>query len=334
MSTEELFEPVFWLKNQHLMTVMPVFWPRNLKGIKTKGIDRTFKIDETTKLVGRCHFQSADVNTPTLIIVHGLEGSSNSRYVLGMSAKAIKASMNVVRINLRNCGGTLHLTPTLYNAGQSNDIIAVVNELQNKDKLTNIFLVGYSLGGNIVLKAAAELGKQALVKFKAVCAISPPIDLKACLAEMDYGINKMYHLRFLMGLKLKVLQKSKLFVNKFDVSKLKLVKNLYSFDNYFTAPDAGYASADDYYEKASSLNILDKIEVPTIIIQAQDDPIIPFKSFLSPKLNNPAIKLVHSKYGGHGGFLHKNNEVSLNNVVFDRFWAENRVLNFCIQQYS
>ncbi len=330
------FKPVSWLKNSHLMTVIPVIWPRSYQHLKKIGEDCYFKINEETTLLARCHFVSKDPSTPTLIIIHGLEGSSNSRYVLGLSAKALSANMNVIRLNLRNCGDTLHLTPTFYNAGQSGDIISVVSHLYENLNFKNIFLLGYSLGGNIALKAGAEMAMLNKTNgyLKGIGAISPSIDLSASIKALNSGINKMYELRFLLSLKYKVIQKNRFFPGKFNVSVLPKIKDIRAFDDYFTAPDGGFADSTDYYQKASSLSILDKITIPTIIVTAKDDPIIPYSSFLSNQLKNPAITLLAPDYGGHGGFIHNKIEHNPEIPTFDRFWAENRILEFCLEEYK
>ncbi len=328
---DNIFQPVPWLKNNHLMTVIPAFWPRSFRQISQLGKDYLFPVDEKTSLMGRCHFQSYEPHAPTVIIVHGLEGSSNSRYVLGISAKAISAGMNVVRLNLRNCGETLKLSPTFYNAGQSGDIIAVVDYLSTKFNFQNIYLIGYSLGGNIVLKAAGESGCHEK-HIRGVCAISPSIDLRASVEALKKGINRLYEMRFLLSLKGKVVLKNRLFPEKYDLSLLKKVNSIQAFDDVYTAPDAGYASAMDYYQQASALAVIDKIVIPSIIVTAQDDPIIPYSSFLTPKLANSAITLLAPKHGGHGGFIHSRIEHNPKIPSFDRFWAENRVLSFCLEQ--
>jgi uncharacterized protein len=322
------FEPLPFLKNGHLMTIVPALWNRRLPPIKTPSVDRLFQVKPHVQVLANCHFADDAQARPTLIILHGLEGSSNTPYVLGLTHKALEAGMNVVRMNLRNCGNTLHLTPTLYNAGLSADLIAVATELMERDGLKALFAAGYSLGGNIVLKAAAELGSSGAELFKGICAISPALDLAACVDSMEKGLNRFYEQRFLLGLKDKIRVKHRLFPSLYDVSKLKGVKTLRGFDDVFTAPDAGCNNSAEYYERNSAIRILENAEIPILIIAAQDDPIVPFKSFESPKLKAANITMLAPKFGGHSGFLANTSE----SATSDRFWAENRIVQFCQAQ--
>ncbi len=324
------FNPLPFLKNGHLMTIVPALWNRRLPPIKTPSFDRLFQVKPHVQVLANCHFAEDAKSRPTLIILHGLEGSSNTPYVLGLTHKALEQGMNVVRLNLRNCGNTLHLTPTLYNAGLSEDLIAVATELTERDGLQNLFAAGYSLGGNIVLKAASELGADGHAMFKGICAISPALDLAACVDSMEKGLNRFYEQRFLIGLKDKIRMKHKLFPSLYDVSKLKNVTTLRGFDDVYTAPDAGCGDSAEYYEQASALRIIENSQVPILIIAAQDDPIVPFQSFASPKLNAPNITMLTPEYGGHSGFLANADE----DANRDRFWAENRIVEFCISQLN
>ncbi|HEY9685122.1 MAG TPA: alpha/beta fold hydrolase [Oculatellaceae cyanobacterium] len=322
----EPLNPGLFFKNPHLMTIAAALWPRGRSGQPNSRFrQRYFQLAPDVQLLAECHIESKHADHPTLVIVHGLEGSSRSPDILNLSTKAIAAEMNVVCLNLRNCGDTLHLCPNLYNGGMSEDVLKVLEELRTVDKLTNIFLVGYSLGGNIVLKLGGELSSRAVHLMRGICAISPAVDLDACVTAIEQGLNRFYEQRFLIGLKDKIRQKARLFPGKYSIEKLNLVRKIRDFDDTFTAPDGGYSSAADYYAKCSSLHVLDKIAVPTLIITAKDDPLVPFNIFSSEKLNNPNIRLLAPEHGGHGGFLN----CSPTSRDSDIFWAENRVIQFC-----
>ncbi|HEY9678843.1 MAG TPA: alpha/beta fold hydrolase [Drouetiella sp.] len=322
------FEPLSLLRNGHMMTIVPALWARQLPPITTPSVDRLFQVKPHIRILAKCHFAPDAKTRSTLIVIHGLEGSSDTQYVLGLTHKALEHGMNVVRLNLRNCGNTLHLTPTLYNAGLSADLIAVATELMEVDGLKSIFAAGYSLGGNIVLKAASELGKSGSELFKAVCAVSPALDLATCVDALEQGFNRFYEQRFLIGLKDKIRIKHKLFPSLYDLSKLKLVRTLRGFDDVFTAPDAGYSDSSAYYEGASAVRIIDQAEIPVLIIAAKDDPIVPFKSFDSPKLKTKYITMLTPEHGGHSGFVNATYETK--GKIRDRFWAENRIIEFCL----
>ena len=314
------------------MTIAAAFWPRHrqLTKLRAQAQTRLFKVAPQVELLAHCHIYTGDPQRATLLIVHGLEGSSDSTEVLALCHKALSCQMNVIRLNLRNCGGTLHLCPTLYNAGLSNDVLAVLLELQEKDRLRNIFLAGFSLGGNIVLKLADELASSAKNLLRGVCGISPSIDLLASVTAIEKAVNRLYDQRFLQGLKEKVRQKQAFFPGRFDLSKLLLLNTLRDFDEHFTAPDAGFASAYDYYTKCSALPIVDRIAVPTLIIAAQDDPIVPFASFAQLPDKHPFVSLLSPKHGGHGAFISSRAKEKEALFFTDRFWAENRVIQFCL----
>jgi uncharacterized protein len=324
----EPLKPGPFLKNAHVMTIAAALWPRKNPGAMLKKFsNRHFDVAPGTQLLAECLLEPSAPERPTLVIVHGLEGSSRSPDILNLAVKAAAARMNVVCLNLRCCGDTMHLSPTLYNGGMSDDVLMVVKSLQEVDGLQNIFLVGYSLGGNIILKMAGELGAAGAKYLSGICAISPAIDLEACVQLMEKGLNRFYEQRFLIGLKQKIRQKNKLFPERYPLKHLPQVRTIRAFDTAYTAPDAGYSSAEDYYSKASSITLLDKISVPTLMIVAKDDPMVPFSIFSSPTLNNPSIRMMITDFGGHGGFLN----IESSNGDKDIFWAENRAIQFCAE---
>jgi len=231
----------------------------------------------------------------------------------------------VLRMNQRNCGGTEHLTPTLYNSGLSGDLRAILTELVNKDRLEAMWAVGYSMGGNLTLRMAGEL-KQSFSALKGIGAICPNIHPAACVDALERPRNFIYHNYFLSRLKARLARKAQHFPGKFDLSLYPRLKTLSSFDDVYTAPFGGYKDAADYYEQVGARHLLHAIQVPTLIIVAQDDPFIPYHTFnIAPIHDNPHIQLVAPKHGGHCGFLQKNTQTE------DRFWAENRILDFILQ---
>src|SRR5262249_13377855 len=145
-----------------------------------------------TAVMCLCHWQQNRREVPTVLIVHGLEGSSESQYVVGTGSKAWAAGMNVVRMNMRNCGGTEALTPTLYHSGMSGDVESVLRDLIQRDKLECLAAVGYSMGGNLVLKLAGEYGNVFPPQLRAVCAVSPAMDLAASADALHHWQNRIY----------------------------------------------------------------------------------------------------------------------------------------------
>jgi predicted alpha/beta-fold hydrolase len=333
INSNQPFIPLALLANAHMMTIMAGIWPRVHR--LTSGKKRFFQVKSDAMLLTLSHYAASSNSRtdPTLVIVHGLEGSADSHYVRGLAVKALRAGLHVIRVNLRNCGGTLKLSRTLYNGGLSADIIAIVRELKERDRVKKVFLAGFSLGGNIVLNAAAQLPADLRETVAGVCAVSPAIDLDACVMSMEQGFNRLYEKRFLYGLKNKLKEKHAIFPDLYDLSGLNRIKTLREFDDVYTAPYGGYTSGDHYYYSASAINVIDQISSPTMIIAAKDDPIVPFRLFESEKLNSPHITLLATEHGGHGGFIHKQNYFE-EHVGFDRFWAENQVVNFCLGQLA
>lgn len=308
------FTPMIGLSNRHAMTIISSRWPRRFEEVLSSKEDVLVKVAESASVLVEVNHpfdrsserQLRPQSNPTLIIIlHGLEGSSRSHYVLGLSRKLLSLGFSTARMNMRNCGNTLHLCETLYNAGLSADVDVVSKHFFERG-FHQILLVGFSLGGNVVLKTAAELSRQGASLLKGVCAVSPSIDLNASVSALENGINRIYEINFLKSLKEKIKAKDKLKPGVYDLSRLKLIDSIRSFDDTYTAPDGGYRSADDYYTRASALHMVADISVPTMIIASKDDPIVPFSSFQSPGLKNKFIELVAPSFGGHAGFVARN----------------------------
>jgi uncharacterized protein len=317
----EVFEPHAWLKNGHAMTLAAKFWPRRF--VQGLAEERLFEVEPGTRLLGKCHWQSARRERPALVVVHGLEGSSESCYMLGVAEKAFRAGFSVVRLNQRNCGGTEALTPTLYNSGLSADYRAVLEELAGRDGIREIFFVGYSMGGNLVLKMAGELGAGAPAEFKAVCAVSPSLDLAACADALERRANFFYQRHFVSDLMARYRKKAALFPGRYACDGFGPIRTVREFDEVITAPQFGYRGSADYYAQASALRVAAQIRVPTLLVTAQDDPFVPFASFDAPAIReNPAIRVEAPPCGGHCGFISRYRGER-------RFWAEKQIVEFC-----
>ncbi len=302
------------------MTIVPRLWPRRdlLRNVPTEA--RLFSVAKDTKLLGFCHWQRNKKTCRTVVLVHGLEGCSESHYMRGIATKAWRAGLNAVRLNQRNCGGTESLTPTLYHSGLSADYQTVIKELATVDGLPDIWLVGYSMGGNLVLKTAGEAGAD-FPALQGVLAVCPNIDPAACVTALEHPSNRLYHSYFLKRLKARMRRKATWFPDKFDLSDLRAIGSMREFDDRYTAPDGGYHNAAEYYERAGARHVLAQIRVQTVILTAQDDPFIPYAMFQAPALrSNPRIKLIAPRYGGHCGFFQRSTPNE------DSYWAENRLV--------
>ena len=283
-----------------------------------------------TQVRGDCHWQKEPRRHPTLVLLHGLEGSSDSGYMLGSAEKAWLAGFNVVRLNQRNCGGTEQLTSTLYHSGRSGDSQAVVLGLLERDGLPEIFCAGFSMGGNLMLKMAGDWGSDAPAGLCGIVAIAPALDLAACANALSEPRNFHYERRFVRGLKRRMRYKAKLFPEIYltngTIRGLRGVRTVRAFDDAITAPFCGFQSADDYYAKSSAMHVLAAIRRPTLIVTAQDDPFVPFSTFDRAAIrDNPEIELLAVRHGGHCGFVSRENGS-------ERFWSEARLVEFCAAQ--
>jgi predicted alpha/beta-fold hydrolase len=284
--------------------------------------DRIFQVTPEIGLLTKCHWQPSPSTHPTVLIVHGLEGCTESHYMRGLAQKAWEAGWNSIRINQRNCGGSEHLTPTLYHNGLSQDYLGIIREITEQDGCHQVWLVGYSMGGNLTLKLAGELGSS-LSSLRGVVAVCPNIQPAACVRALQRPSNWIYHRYFLKSLKAKLRKKSQLYPDQWDLSRLSSIRTMWEFDEVYTAPDGGYRDATDYYEKSAARNVLASITIPTLIMTSQDDPFIPYDIFTEPSLHsNPWIQLLAPPHGGHCGFFQR----SLPHE--DPFWAENRIIDF------
>lgn len=323
--TAPAFEPLRWIAPGDLMTVAASFWPRRFPRLPAPE-DRLVEIEPGTWILTRRHWQRERRERPALVLVHGLEGSSESGYMLGTAERAWAAGFHVVRMNQRNCGGTEHLTPTLYNSSLSGDVRAVVSELAERDGCEEIFAAGFSLGGNLVMKMAGEMGEDAPGALRAVAGVSPSLDLAACATSLETPRNRIYARYFVRQLKQRMLRKAKLFPDRYRLDGMGSIRTIREFDDRITAPHSGFRDADDYYFRASALRVVEGIRRPALVVAAQDDPMVPFASFDLPEIRRqPYIRLVAPRHGGHCGFISRQGGSG-------RFWVEGVVVEFFRRQ--
>ena len=345
----EEFLPRRFLRNGHLQTLVGNFLPRQyvLPEPEThiiqvdagegeaacsdsRAADGLAQAQADVRLHGasyvlcHCHWQANASERPTVLLVHGLEGSTRSQYMLGNSARAWAAGCNVVRMNMRNCGGTEDLSPTLYHSGLSADVAAVMRTLAAEKGLRAFALIGYSMGGNLVLKLAGELGKGVPQYLKAVVGVSPVMDLAVSADALHNVSNRVYEWKFLFGLRRRFRRKAELFPAIYSTEGLEKIVTLRQFDDQITARYSGFSGADDYYDRASSSHGAPHIAVPALIVHALDDPFIrmlpPTRATL---LANPQVRLVETTHGGHCAFLAPA-------VDYDGYWAERILLDFLL----
>ena len=323
VSTFEPFVPRRWLRGGHSQTIASFFMRR--ENHLPPAEKRFYEVSEDTQVVCDCNWQADKINSTTAIIVHGLEGSSESAYIRGTAAKALAAGMNVVRMNMRNCGGTEKLTPTLYHSGFSGDLAAVVSQLIGEDRLSRIVLVGFSMGGNLVLNLVGEWGAAAPRAVRASATVSPVMDLAPSADALHNRSNLVYEIKFVRALSRLFRRKAKLFPGRYDVNRLKGIRSIREFDENITAPYSGFRNADDYYTRVSSSRLAGQIALPSLIIYSTDDPFIRLLPETRARLRgNDFVKYIETGRGGHCAFLAEPNG-------YDGRWAERTVVEFLRQ---
>jgi uncharacterized protein len=313
------FVPRRYLRNRHAMTLAGNFLRR--KNNLPAPEECLYRVDADTQVLCHCHWHADAERRATVIIVHGLEGSSLSQYVIGNSAKAWDAGMNVVRMNMRTCGGTGKLTPTLYHSGLSSDVGAVLRTVIEQRKVSRVGLIGYSMGGNLVLKLAGELGADTPAELKAVAAVSPAADLAASADAMHVGGNRIYEWKFLVSLMRTYERKRNLFPDTYKKVD-RFPTTIREFDDVITARYCGFENAQDYYTRSGAYRVIENIALPTLVIHATDDPFIRLLPETRAKiLANSHITLLETAHGGHCAFLAQPNG-------YDGRWAERQIMQF------
>lgn len=319
------FVPRPSLAGGHKMTLFSWGNPRSFPALPPPS-RRYFDVDPDSRVAADCHWQPRAWEQPTLVALHGLNGSSDAHYMRGLAAKAFGRGLNVVRLNQRNCGDTEELSVGLFHSGLTADAAHVVHELSEIDGLPAIAVAGYSLGGNVALKLAAEYGTHAPRTLRAIAAVSPIIEIADCVRALERPGNALYQWNFVRDLKRRIRRKERLRPGHFDLRRLAAIRTVREFDDVYTAPYFGFRSAEDYYHRASSLRIIDRIALPTLVITAEDDPFVPSQPFRDAKIrDNPHIDLRVCEHGGHCGFVGPSSAGSGGD---DGYWAENQIVSF------
>lgn len=307
------FRPRRFLRNGHAMTIAGNYLPRAYYLPPEEAwfveVEAATGERRSTLLRCDCDWQPLDVRQQrmTLVLVHGLEGSSRSQYILGTASLAWAAGMNVVRMNMRSCGGTDELSPGIYHSGRSEDVAAVVTGLIREHGLEAIALAGFSMGGNLVLKYTGELGSASPAELRAVVGISPLMDLALSSKALHEPANRIYEWKFLRNMVRRFRKKATLFPNIYLPEGLEVtrrIRTMRNFDQQIVARYGGFADADDYYQTVASSRWAGDLAVPTLIIHALDDPFIRMlPSTRSTLLENDQVTFIETRHGGHCAFL-------------------------------
>ncbi len=311
------YKPNLLFRNGHIATIYSGLW-RRVKGVNQKrerivlpdqdflDLDWSFSTKKTNQL---------------LIVLHGLEGNGNRHYVLGSAKIANQNTMDAVCVNFRGCSGEVNKSFQSYHSGKTDDLAYVINHITTHYHYDTIYLNGFSLGGNVILKYLGET-EDIPKQIKAAVAVSVPVYLKGSLQRLMALENKMYSIKFLRDLKQKLKEKQVLYPEKISNSIIKSVKTLKDFDDAYTSKAHGFKDALDYYEQSSSLQFLKQISVPTLLINALNDSFLSKECYpIEEAKSNPNLFLELPKYGGHVGFHHKNNI----------YYTESRMISFLNQ---
>jgi predicted alpha/beta-fold hydrolase len=305
------FQPL--ISSPHLLTILGHYWPRNLDTRPYPIESHLYQTDADTQVLVQTQ-KPLGAARGAIVMVHGLEGSGEAGYMRTMAHTALHAGYIAHRFHMRTCGGTEHLTKTVYHGGLTGDLLAVLRQWESAGQ-TPVHLVGYSLGGNVVAKLAGELGEKAAALITSVCAVSTPIDLNAGARRLAEPSNRLYEQRFLRRMRARVLA-----TKLFSEESLNPRGSLWDFDDRITGPSFGFRGAEHYYQTQSCQNFLEAIRVPTLFVQAKDDIFIPFEMFDHQAFRtNPWLKLIVTERGGHLGFLSRRKP---------RFWVDEVVMEW------
>lgn len=304
--------PSLIIRNKHLQTIYPTFLKRaqvNYEREKINTPDGDFIEVDWIR----------NGNASVVVLFHGLEGHSYAHYIRGLAKVLSGNNLDVVAVNFRGCSGKPNNHLFSYHSGQTDDYKLIFDHLNRLNAYKKVFAVGFSLGGNALLKYLGERGGQSLVD-KAV-GVSVPCDLAASAVKISSGFNKIYLKRFLTSLKEKVRMKESIFPDKVDYKRIYEAKDFFEFDSLFTAPTSGFKDAHDYYEKNSSVPFIKDIKTDTIILNSKNDPFLPKESYPHAECElNPNVQLFTPEHGGHVGFPKKVNGMNYyERVIIEHF---------------
>ena len=306
----------FGFSNGHLQTVYPVL-SRKVP-LVTRERERIHTSDDDFLDLD---WVSKHSSQRLAILTHGLESNTRSVYMQGVASALVRAGWNVLAWNFRGCSGEANRQLRSYHSGAVGDLLTVLNHAQAKTETRQIALVGFSLGGNLILKFLGDFNNALNPRIQAAVAISVPCDLRGSAKQMERITNRFYMRRFLKSLRGKVREKQSRFPDKINDHGLDQMRTFYEFDDAYTAPIHGFASAEDYWQRCSCRTQLHRIKVPTLLINALDDPFLSSRCYPTEQANhNPNFYLETPRYGGHVGFVQFGNDRT--------YWSESRTVEF------
>lgn len=313
MITTSRFRPAWWLPGAHLQTLYPSLARRRivpeLHRERLELPDGDFlDIDWTCNTHG-----------PVVLVLHGLEGSLESHYTGGILAALAAQGFRTGLMYFRGCSGEPNRLPRSYHSGETGDLQAVIRHIRNSSPDKSLAVIGYSLGGNVLLKWLGEQGNRATIT--TAIAVSVPFDLDRASRRLEQGLSRIYQSYLLKKLRQSVMSRADLHPPMVPLQKLSRLKTFRQFDDAITAPLHGFRDVDDYYSQSSSRPYLRHIDVPVLIIHALDDPFLPSDAIPKDAELSHAVTLELSRHGGHVGF------VSGDNPLAAQYWLEGRICN-------
>lgn len=315
--TSSLQSP-FWLPNGHFQSIFPALF-RKVEANYTR--ERVTTLDQDFLDLDWA-INSKKQSSKLVILSHGLEGDSGRQYITGMVRLLMENGFDSLAWNYRGCSEEMNLQPRFYHSGETNDLDFVVNKAISKN-YQEIYLMGYSLGGNVTLKYLGEKGKSINSIIKKAVVFSVPMDLAACSKNIEKVENLPYNLRFLKSLRRKIEAKSHKYPDVIKTEPFKKIKNVWDFDDHYTSKIHGFESAQDYYTRSSSKYFVKNIAIPTLIVNAKNDPLVPYQSLPIAEIEQlPNVTLELTEEGGHCGFR----QTSL--PTNEAYWSEIRALEF------
>ena len=306
-----LFDPLF--RNPHVQTIAGHYWPRPETRQRYPVAARLYRTEPGVQVLVASQRPEGPARGE-IVAVHGLEGSGEAGYIRGLAAAALPAGFALHAFHMRTCGGTERLCRTLYHAGLTSDLLAVLGEFQREGRAP-VFLAGFSLGGNVILKLAGELAEGGPELIRGICAASTPLDLEACARRLAQPANRLYERRFMRRMRDRLCA-----TGRYQERDFRGLRSIRQIDDRITAPSFGFGDAANYYRTQSCIGWLERIRVPVLLIQSRDDTLVPFDIFATEAVrSNPRIELRATDRGGHLGFLGRQPH---------RFWLEETILEW------
>lgn len=312
------FEPPWWLRNRHLQTV----GARYVRNVSKPEL-RVERWDTPDDDFLDLHFLEGDPDMPTALLLHGLEGSIDSTYMLGLLRELEAHRWNAIAMEFRSCSGEINRAKRMYHSGETTDVAFVVDRLVARRPDIELYLAGYSLGGNVTAKWFGETGDALPDNVKAGAVISAPYDLVASGVHMDNTISRLYVLHFLRKLLPKAIEKDRQYPGVLDMDRLKRARTFKEFDDHATAVLHGFDDAHHYYKSVGCGRFIEDIRRPTLLLSAADDPFNPGATLPHEIAErHPFLHAQFVKRGGHVGFIRRNGPRGLG------YWAEEQIVRF------